>query len=181
MNYINNNKLIKFEWPIIEFTYFTSLTSPIGFRYAMTFPEFCDFVERYSIIAKRKDDLPLIKLATFKDNHRCDLNLEKVYGIEGDYDGEEISVEEKVEFFRARGIPAFFYTTPSYTREKPRWRVLIPFSEAFDPSLRKPYAKELNEVYFNSILAPETYKDAQAYHIGGVEGYCKPKFWRCYE
>jgi hypothetical protein len=80
-----------------------------------------------------KDAAPLIKLGRFGDNRtdkgalRHDSNPIEVTGCEGDYDGERVPMENAAALLEQAGIRALFYTSPSHTPDKPRWRVLLPF------------------------------------------------------
>lgn len=130
-------------------------------------------------VAKRKEDLPLIKLALFGDeaspagSYRHDANLLEVWGVEGDYDGGQVSIAQAAELLQAAGIVAFLYTTPSHTPECPRWRVLAPCSRAHMPAERAALVAKLNGV-LGGILAPESFTLSQAFFYGRVEGaeYC---------
>ena len=59
-----------------------------------------------------KHQCPLIKLATFGDKRtdkgalRHDDNLLSIYGVEGDYDGEEVSVERAGDMLAIHGVEA---------------------------------------------------------------------------
>lgn len=123
----------------------------------------------------RKEELPLIKLATFGDKRtlrgslRWDGNVQLVYGVEGDYDGEVMSFDDAVAAARTAGVAAVLYTTPSHSPEKPRWRVLCPFSGEVPPAGRSPMADRLNAI-FGGVLAGETKTLSQAFYYGRVEG-----------
>lgn len=125
--------------------------------------------------AKRKQDLPLLKLAEFGVNRnsngslRYDGNVIKVWGVEADYDDGKITPESAVEMLRAAGIQAVVYTTPSHALSKPRWRVLTPFSSPMEPSRRAEYVSLLNGA-LGGVLAPESWKLSQTYYLGSVIG-----------
>lgn len=67
-----------------------------------------------------KADCPLLKLATFGDKRtgknclRSDGNMLAVFGIEGDYDGEEVTVDEAAARLAKHGIEALIYTSASH-------------------------------------------------------------------
>lgn len=81
-----------------------------------------------------KDKAPLLKLGAFGDlrtekgSLRSDANMLVISGIEGDYDGEQVTPEEAVVKLERHGMRAAVYTSPSHTDERPRWRVLAPLS-----------------------------------------------------
>lgn len=85
-------------------------------------------------VAKSKDKLPLIKLATFGDvptvdgSLRNDANMREVYGIEIDYDAGNMTPSDAVERFRKAGVAAAILTSPSHLRPNKgqRWRGLLP-------------------------------------------------------
>src|SRR5690606_20048757 len=64
-----------------------------------------------------KGACPLIKLATFgnvesaKGALRHEANMQQVFGIIGDYDGEQVSIDRAADLLGAQGIEAFFYTS----------------------------------------------------------------------
>ena len=77
-----------------------------------------------------KNKCPLVKLATFgeiRSEHaslRHDANVIEVHGIEGDYDGGEVSLSDAQVMLFENSVQAILYTSASHRREKPRWRVL---------------------------------------------------------
>ena len=123
--------------------------------------------------ARTKDSLPMIKLARFgqvRTNHGClrsDANLIEVTGVEGDYDAGERTVEWAAH--RLRGIEALVYTTASHSVERPRWRVLAPFSTGREPGTRDSMVSRVNGV-LEGVLAQESWNLSQAYYYGSVRG-----------
>jgi hypothetical protein len=90
-------------------------------------------------VGKTKDDLPLLKLASFgkkKTDEGCfrfDDNVTGFDGVELDYDCEydakKISFDEAVEKIRQIDFRCLIYTSPSYTVATPKWRILAPLSK----------------------------------------------------
>lgn len=123
----------------------------------------------------RKADCPLLKLATFGDQRskrgavRHDANVLKVSGVEGDYDDELVSLDEAADKLAALGVAAFFYTSPSHTPAKPRWRVLAPLSAPCGPEARRHHAGLLNAA-LGGILSAESFVLSQVFYIGKVSG-----------
>ena len=117
--------------------------------------------------------LPMLKLARFgeaRSNHGClrwDGNLVEVTGVEGDYDGGEWGLEWAAE--RLRGIEALVYTTSSHRVERPKWRVLAPFAQGYEPGTRAGMVSRLNGV-LEGVLAPESWGLSLAYFYGSVRG-----------
>jgi hypothetical protein len=125
--------------------------------------------------AKTKQDLPLIKFATFGDkrtdkgNLRHDGNVLSISGIEVDYDGEKIQFNDAVTIVKQAKLQALLYTSPSHTNDKPRWRVLCPTSAELPPKQRQQLVARLNGL-FNGALAPESFVLSQSYYFGAIAG-----------
>lgn len=122
-----------------------------------------------------KHQCPLIKLATFGDKRtdkgalRHDDNLLSIYGVEGDYDGEEVSVERAGDMLAIHGVEALIYTSPRHTDERPRWRVLAPLSQAHTAADRRRMVAMLNDAV-GGILSRESFTASQTYYYGRVQG-----------
>ncbi|GGE18695.1 hypothetical protein GCM10011360_04310 [Primorskyibacter flagellatus] len=125
--------------------------------------------------AKSKDKLPWIKAATFgeakseKGCYRTNDNVEEVHGVEGDHDAGTMQPEEARDLLEAARLAAMIYTTPSHTRQKPRWRVICPFSKAMPPKDRYRLLARVNGV-LKGALAGESFVLSQSYYAGGVAG-----------
>ena len=122
-----------------------------------------------------KSACPLIKLAVFSDKRtkkgslRSDENLLEIYGIEGDYDAGQVTLTEAAAKLEEQGVEACFYTTPSHTPEKPRWRVLAPLSKSYPPSEHTKFVTVINGM-LGGILATESFTASQTYYFGKVKG-----------
>jgi hypothetical protein len=57
------------------------------------------------------------------------------------------------------------YTSPSHTAERPRWRVLAPFSKELAPSARAKMVARLNGL-FSGAFAAESFTLSQSYYYG---------------
>jgi hypothetical protein len=92
--------------------------------------------------AASKDGLPWLKLAQFGDwatengSLRHDGNVKAITGIELDYDAEKLSLKAGAKILEQAGLWALLYTSPSHTKVKPHWRVLLPTSQPRPP--RRP-------------------------------------------
>jgi hypothetical protein len=123
--------------------------------------------------APAKDLLPLLKLARFgtvlssDGSYRHDANVVSVSGCEGDYDGEEMSTDEAKQRLSAAGIAFLLYTTPRHSQQKPRWRVLVPFSCELPPVRRSKMVDRLNGV-LGGTLSRESWTLSQAFYYGRV-------------
>jgi putative DNA primase/helicase len=122
-----------------------------------------------------KTDCRLLKLVTFGDkpnakgNLRHNANVGEVYGLVGDYDGGEVSLEEGARRAEAAGIEALFYTTPSHTPDAPRFRVLAPLSKPHHPDDYPRLTDRLNGA-LGGILAGESWTMSQVFYFGRVRG-----------
>lgn len=118
---------------------------------------------------------PLVKLATFGEVRtqagclRSESNIVSVSGVEGDYDGGEMSADLAALLLGATGILAVVYTSPSHTADKPRWRVLAPLSADHPVAARREFIGRINAA-LGGVLASESYTAAQSFFIGAVEG-----------
>lgn len=125
--------------------------------------------------AKSKAACPFIKLARFgsdKTGHGClrhNANMLAISGVEGDYDGGEVSVDAAADLLAALGIEALFYTSGSHTAAAPRWRVLAPLSREHEPKERARLLAVLNGA-LGGILAGESFTDSQSYYFGRIDG-----------
>lgn len=129
--------------------------------------------------ARTKEQLPWLKLALFGDRKsvngslRHDANVLKATGAELDYDGEVVPMLEATGKLAAAGVSYLAYTSPSHTPERPRWRVLLPFSADLEPSQRRAMAQAANEV-IGGLASPESFKLSQAYYYGGTDASGPP-------
>ena len=120
-----------------------------------------------------KEQCPWIKLATFGDirsdagSLRTNANTKAVYGVEGDYDKEIVTIEGAIAMLEKHGIRGAVYPTPSWTAEKPRWRVLCPLAQQHLPGEREGLLARLNGA-LGGILAPESFTLSQGYFYGGT-------------
>lgn len=102
--------------------------------------------------APTKSQLPWLKLARFGDQRttknslRHDANMLAITGIEIDYDGGVVTVDEAEELLLKSGVLSLLYTSPSHTEDAPRWRVLCPTSVELPPDRRTPLMGRLNGV-----------------------------------
>jgi hypothetical protein len=123
--------------------------------------------------AQVKKQLPWLKLARFgnkrtkKASLRWDGNVDAVSGFVGDYDGERMSPETAVELLLKADIIALVYTSPSHTDEKPRWRVVCPFSCELSPDQHYQMAARINGA-LGGVLAAESFTLSQSYFFGAV-------------
>lgn len=125
--------------------------------------------------SESKSECKMIKLATFSHGCKAD-DMERVYGIEGDYDGETVSIDDAAARLIAAGVKAFLYTSGSHGVHKPpkshggpRWRVLAPLSRAHTPAERAVAVALLNGA-LGGILAAESWTPAQRFFYGKVRG-----------
>jgi hypothetical protein len=127
-----------------------------------------------TVSAETKAALPWLKLARFGDirtkkgSLRNNANMQAISGLEGDYDSEQITVDEAVAILAAANIAGMIYTSPSHTDDTPRWRVLVPLSQDHMPEARADLLARLNGLFHGS-LAGESFTDSQSYYYGSVK------------
>jgi len=126
--------------------------------------------------APSKVALPWAKLAELgptrspNDSFRYDANVVALLGAEGDYDGDDVPIEDAAALIQAAGIEAVLNetTTPGH------WRLWLPSSRAYRGStdelrhLRARWVSRANGV-LGGILAPESFVLSQAFYLGGIE------------
>jgi KaiC/GvpD/RAD55 family RecA-like ATPase len=132
---------------------------------------------------KCKEDAPLFKLATFdgtktnKGSLRHNAAMMQIYGVEGDYDAEVITIAQAIARLKAANIEAAIYASPSneaFNPETggfrgPRWRVIAPLSKPHTPQERKRLVGVLNTA-LGGILTGESFTQSQAFYFGRVDG-----------
>ena len=127
--------------------------------------------------ATEKEKLPMLKLARFgfartpKGSLRHDDNLLTVSGIEADYDGKTVPINEAIKRLQAEDVAFIAYTTPSYTVAEPRWRLLLPFSKERPKGERTRMMNRLNGL-LGGILARESWTLSQSFFFGHVDRRC---------
>ncbi len=135
-----------------------------------------EFVKQVHVpTAPTKGQLPLLKLAKFgavpttKGSLRNNANVLAIDGIEGDYDGEVVSISEAAGRLKAANVAAVLYSSPSHTSSKPRWRVLCPLSGSAAPDARERLCARLNSA-LGGLLSGESFTLSQSYYFGKVDG-----------
>lgn len=122
-----------------------------------------------------KQDCPLLKLATFGDvpspkgSLRHDANVTAIYGVEGDHDAETMSPEDAARRLQAAGVAAVVYTSASNAPGKPRWRALVPTSQAYAAAAHRELVGRLNAI-LGGALSGESFTLSQSYYFGRVRG-----------
>ncbi len=145
----------------------------------LTLPE---LAERIRIkVAREKFRLPWLKLVRFGDkktNKACvrfDENVLALDGCETDYDKGLISFDTAIAVMRKAGIRAIIYTSANHTPEKPRWRLVVPFSKEYKDhwkvlkTYREKMVARLNGL-FEGALQNESFRFSLSYIYGAVKG-----------
>ena len=129
--------------------------------------------------AVAKDHLPWLKLAIFGDKRtpktahskgnslRHDANVTSVTGCELDYDAGKISFDDARGRLETQGVACILYTSPSYSIEFPKWRILCPFSREGQPHVRRQMVGRVNGL-FGGVFLRENWALSQAYYFGAV-------------
>lgn len=131
---------------------------------------------RNTPIYPKKSACPLISMAEYgdqiDDNHKClryAENVKRIYGVELDYDGEKISIEQGAALLMKSNVRSIMYTSPSHTAQKPRWRALLPLSDPATPERRAEYVARANRI-LGGIASNESFTLSQSFYIGRVRG-----------
>jgi hypothetical protein len=120
-----------------------------------------------------KERLPWLKCARFGDHRsernslRNNENVLAISGVEADYDDKRMSFEAAVRILRDANVFSLVYTSPSFTEEAPKWRILCFCSRQYPPSERDRFLARLNGL-FSGIFAPESWKLSQSYYYGSI-------------
>jgi hypothetical protein len=131
--------------------------------------------------APTKPQLRLFSLCSYGDKRtaknslRHDANVRECFAVVGDYDGERVSLTEAAEALHRAGVAALLVTTPSYTKERPRWRVIAPLSDPLHRNRANAagltltdYPKLVSRLagIFPDNLAAESWTVAQSWYLG---------------
>jgi hypothetical protein len=143
---------------------------------AYTLSRLCQRI--FAADAVAKEDLWWLKLARFGDKPsgkgslRYDANVIGCTGCEADYDGKMVTFEAAVELLRKHRILAIVYTSPSYAKAAPKWRVLCFFSQELSPHERTRMLDRVAGLFkdIDVEFAPESWALSQAYYFGRVNG-----------
>lgn len=156
--------------PHVRATYFPDLIGKQRREISMAWSKWIEHL-RNPRTYPAKERMPLIKLARFGDvrsdagSLRHDANIVIVEGVEGDYDGGDVTLADAATMLAGSDVRSLLYSSPSSTPERPRWRVLAPLSQACEPGRRRECVGRLNAI-LGGILAPESFTLSQAFYIG---------------
>jgi hypothetical protein len=167
---------------LITVTFFPSQCAPSKAEKQLSLEGLAELIG--SKTAESKGRQPCLKLAAFsgipnpssKSNYpsvRYDAGVVSLSGIEGDYDGGEVSIAEAAYRLRRARLRGLLYPSASSTPEKPRWRVLAFFAHEFagdETALREYRNKMLNRLngVLDGVLTGESWTLSQAFYFGGV-------------
>lgn len=124
--------------------------------------------------ARTKVRLPLFNCRRYggarssKGSLRHDPNVVAISGVEGDYDAGAVSLAEAAERLRRHDVAAVLYSSPSSTKEKPRWRVTALTSEELEPAKHGALLARLNGA-LGGVLADESFDLSRSYYIGHLD------------
>jgi hypothetical protein len=140
----------------------------------LTLEELADLIR--TTTAPAREALPWLKPARFgavpnpktgSGSLRWDGNLLDFNAVVGDYDGEELGVDWACRQLTKHHLHALVYTTPSFTIDKPRWRVICPVSENLPPDKHYQLVSWLNGL-FDGKLDRASFALSQSYYFGSV-------------
>jgi hypothetical protein len=78
-----------------------------------------------------------------------------------------MSLAEAKDISARANITVIIYPSPSYTPNKPKWRVLCPFSREYPPTERDRFMARLNGL-FEGVFSRESWVWSQSYYYGRV-------------
>lgn len=162
-----------------RWTIFATMAATEKRQVRMSPREFADAIAK--MFAQHKTGLPWTKLATFGDDadreSRClrhNGNVRKIYGVEADYDGEELSLAWADAKLHDAGIAALIYESPSHRPDAPRWRVMCFTSKALALTERERLMARLNGV-LDAEIDRSSFDLSRAFLFGGITGRPAPK------
>ena len=165
--------------PSILLTVFPSLTKSDYEEHLVPLQDLPSFIGKPQ--AEDKAHLPLFKAARFsgeltaKGSSRADRFVKGRSGVEIDYDGGRTSMEEAYDCIQQAGLVAILYTTPSWTKSKPKWRAFFPFSQERRGPVDFLKAWSIKCVDYVEDLLPDPIANesrtlSQAFYYGSVKG-----------
>ena len=122
-----------------------------------------------------KKACPLISMAEYGDtvsdkgSIRHAANVKRIYGVEVDYDGEQMPLALAAAKLRAANVRAVLYTSPSHKPDAPRWRVLLPLLDPAVPGEREALVGRANRI-LGGVASRESFTLSQSFYIGRVRG-----------
>ena len=165
--------------PDVLLTVFPSLTKPDYEEHLVPLRDLPKFIGGPQ--ADVKTSLPLFKAARFsggltaKGSSRADRFVLSRSGVEIDYDAGKTSLEDAYSRIQDAGLVAILYTTPSWTKAKPKWRAFFPFSQERKGSVEFLKAWSILCVDYVEDLLPDSVANesrtlSQAFYYGSVKG-----------
>jgi hypothetical protein len=122
-----------------------------------------------------KKHCPLISMAEYGDELsssgciRHALNVKRIFGIELDYDGEQMPLAIAAAKLKAANVQAVLYTSPSHKPSAPRWRALFPLADPALPEERGVLVARANRI-LGGVASRESFTLSQSFYIGRVRG-----------
>ena len=155
----------------MRFTTFDDVLGKALTEHETTWPAFVDMLRTLPRVPQ-KELAPLASLCTYGDHvkpggesRRNADNVTAVFGVEVDYDGEVISVDEGVKTLQAAGLTSVVCTTASHSPHAPRWRAFLPFAAPGTLADREAAIERVNGL-FEARIAQESFSVSQAFYIG---------------
>jgi len=129
--------------------------------------EACYVVFGHHLRVPEKDRAPLWAPVTFTDNRRLDENVESVHALVFDYDQtgdrptDPYAIRERMD---EHGIEAYVYSTFSATKEKPKFRLVVPLAYPVDVSLHR----SMMEAFYEDLLGSDPNIDVSCFNPGRI-------------
>jgi archaellum biogenesis ATPase FlaH len=96
-------------------------------------------------------------------------NVKRIFGVELDYDGEQMSLTIAEAKLTEARVTAVLYTSPSHRPTAPRWRALFPLAEPALPEEREALVGRANRI-LGGVASRESFALSQSFYIGRVRG-----------
>lgn len=155
--------------PLVTVTRFTNRKETAGKRHDVTWTKLCEVLANPDEYPS-KESMPLLKFSKLPRNSRTTGTVpENMTAVVGDYDDEEVSVDEAAARLTNAGISATVHTTGRHGRDAPRWRVVAQLATPVTPGEYAGYVDLLNGA-LGGILAPESWETTRSYFYGKVKG-----------
>ncbi|HEX7082358.1 MAG TPA: phage/plasmid primase, P4 family [Gammaproteobacteria bacterium] len=163
----------------LEISQFKSATADPEGR-TFTWGALVEILTRAPHVRASKQACQLLNFATFGDERtkkkngklgllRNNANVQRLFGVIGDYDAEQVSIAEAAERLEQANIEAFLHTTPSHKPDAPRWRAMAPLSQPVSPTEYAALVDKLNGA-LGGILGAESWDVSRCYYVGRVQG-----------
>jgi hypothetical protein len=146
-----------------------------------------DFSERMrNERAPTKAQLSLFSMCSYDNNRtvkkslRHDANVRECFCVTADHDGGTLSLADAADAVHRAGLAAVLATTSRYTKERPRWRVIVPLSDPLHCTRTNAAGLALADygrlvsrlagIFPDNTLTLESWTLSQSWYFGSIDG-----------